>query len=100
MRAYIDSYVFWAIPLASLFHYVSQQKIWLKTITALTVLFCIFLNLFQSYQYIHGCLHWDSMTRESYRIQFLKLSCEPGFNDALKAPDTEKAIKGEDEYEW
>ena len=74
-RALIESYVFLAFPIASFFSYFLETKSWriIKPIIFLLVVF----NLYQTYRYKTVIIHWDQMTKESYKYGFFKLH----FND-------------------
>jgi len=71
-RAYIEYYIFFAIPLALLLQ--SAVKNWerfaLKGLLILLILFC----QFQTYQYRYMLIHWDNMTKEKYWDVFLDFS--------------------------
>jgi len=69
MRPMIDYYV----PLFLLFgiFYSNIHKV-LKACTILLIMLCVFLNLFQTYQYASGIIHPDSMNRVNYDYVFLK----------------------------
>jgi hypothetical protein len=68
LRPFIDYYGVFAIPLAFLLN--EQKKI--KFITYPLLVFFIFLNLVQSYQYKVNILHHFSMNYEKYKYIFLK----------------------------
>jgi len=70
MRAFIDYYPFFALLLALL--YDSLRKIYAKIILAALVLFFLFLNQVQTFQYRKGILHPFNMDREKYAFLFLK----------------------------
>jgi len=52
-------------------------------------------SLFETGQYTYGAIHWDSMSKKAYWYSFGKLHPDGEFYKLLKAPDYEKAIKGE-----
>ncbi len=48
------------------------------------------LNLFQTYQYVRGYIHWDGMTRETYWAVFLRPTIPPDeFEDIRQGWDLE-----------
>lgn len=103
MRALIQYYVFLAFPMAAFFSKIAHTK-YIKWGTIGFASFFIWLNVIQSLQYTRAIIHWDSMTKASYWTIFGKLSFSAeesaAYNNNLKAPDYEKAKKGEDEYKW
>jgi hypothetical protein len=48
------------------------KKMWMKTGMVLFFSACIFLNIFQTWQYANGILHPDSMNQKAYWYIFLK----------------------------
>ncbi len=40
------------------------------------------------------------MNYKLYKAQFLHRGCVPGYEEMIRPPDYEKAIKGEKEYNW
>jgi hypothetical protein len=98
LRAFIESYALLAVPLALLIRQVLKLKIFYRIASlAFFALFAV-LNIFQSYQYYYGAIHWDSMTKEAYFESFGKRKPGEKFKELLKAPDYEKAMKGIKEY--
>jgi len=69
-RAFIDYYSIFAL-LIGLFYDHLKNKI-PKFIVLTILLFFVFLNQLQSYQYRKYILHWDLMTKEKYWSVFLK----------------------------
>ena len=49
-------------------------------------------------QYRTSLLHWDSMTKEAYWGIFGRTTWPQGYEQMIKVPDYEKALKGEEEY--
>jgi len=96
LRAFIDSYAILIFPLAAIisFFYNKKKKIARLTILALSVLF-IAHGIFQTQQYYHGAIHWDSMSKDAYWDSFGRLRPSEKFNSLLFHPDYEKAKKGE-----
>ncbi len=66
-RPMVDFLPIAAIPLAALIHYIINIKsLLLKIITATIFIFIITLNLFQTWQYTQGIIHYDRMTGAYY----------------------------------
>lgn len=59
-RALISSYVLYAFGLAALVRHLLNRKWWLRLLVGSGVLFCIWLNLFQTYQ-VHICNRFETM---------------------------------------
>lgn len=71
-RVLIQTYPLLAVPIALLLKRVYQsRKKWLIASFSAILVFGIALNIFQSYQYNRGIIHWDSMTWEWYWQVFL-----------------------------
>jgi hypothetical protein len=96
-RPMIDSYALMAIPLASLYNYFDKLKTYLRCIPLFVMFLAISLNLFQTYQ-SKTCLHYDSMTKESYWSNFTTLGWSSNYKKLIEPPNYKKAIKGEEEY--
>jgi len=58
----------------------------------------ICLNQFQMKQYQTSLLHWDSMTKKAYWGIIFKQKWPDNYTEIIKAPDYDKALKGEKEY--
>jgi hypothetical protein len=99
-RAMIDSYALLAIPLAATLEYLvtHKDKFFSKLLLFGVIPFFIWLNIFQSFQYEKGSLHYDAMTKELYLAQFGKYKRVDGFYDLTKSPDYDAARKGEEEF--
>jgi len=97
-RPMIDFYGLMAFPLAAFIQKLTESK-WLVRILAVPLfVFLIYLNQFQMLQYRTSLLHWDSMTKEAYWGIMFKKHWPPDYDQLIKTPDYEKAIKGEEEY--
>ena len=81
-RSMIQSFAFWAIPMAAFFDnlwaFVSARKGWVKIAlvakSAIIVVALAGLNIFQSFQYHRSVLHWENMSYDSYWYTFLKIN--------------------------
>ena len=90
-RPMIEVYPLLALPLCALieqWHGVMRPARWAGIALGG---FLILLNVFQTYQYELGLLHYDSMTRELYLEQFGRLAPVEGFDEKLDHPDYDKA---------
>ncbi|MCW3084058.1 MAG: hypothetical protein JWP12_1424 [Bacteroidetes bacterium] len=93
MRPMIDYYSLLSIPLAAGFAFVfSRKKIALLASTVIVLL--IALNLFQTWQYKNGLIHYDDMTEEAYFKGFFQTEISPGWQDLLRPYDWDRRIKG------
>ena len=94
----IDIYGLMALPMAAFLDRVGRSKKWLIGLVAGLIVILISLNQFQMTQYRTSLLHWDSMTKEAYWGIFGKKRWPEGYDQMIKTPDYEKALKGESEY--
>ena len=95
LRAYVELGGLLAFPMAAAFESVLKSpKRWLQTGGKMLVLFFIFLQQFQTYQYKKNLLHYDGMNREVYWMNFLKLYNHRDFWTSLTIPDYDLARKG------
>ena len=65
MRALIQSYPLFALPMAAFYTMMWQKKV-LRFILVPFVLFFAYLNICQCWQYKSNILHWDGVTEEVY----------------------------------
>ena len=94
IRSYIDMYGILAIPVAASIKAILKSKLPIKIFALSLVGFLLFLNLFQTYQYRKGIIHYDSMTKEAYWGVFLKKHHPHDYYQLLEKPDYQKARKG------
>lgn len=90
-RPMIELYPLLALPLCMLIDRVRSWTRGWRIAAAATGLFLVLLNIFQTYQFELGLLHYDSMTRELYFKQFGRVLPVDGFHDMLDHPDYERA---------
>jgi len=78
-RALVESLAVAALPLAALieFIYLKQHHIISKCSFTIAILFLVYVNLFQTYQYSQGIIHWYRMTQKYYWKVFLTQSPPP-----------------------
>ncbi len=94
-RALVESYALLALPLAA-----TLERLWnsgriVKAISAVLVVFFIYLNIFQSRQYRTGLIHYESTSKELYWTVFLKNQWPDNYDELVDHPDSEKAFRGE-----
>jgi hypothetical protein len=95
LRAFVDYYGLLAIPMACFFKNVFESS---KTIFKLFINLLIFifslLNIFQSWQFKNGFLHYDSMTKASYFSGFFATEYTNEWLAGLHEPDYARARAG------
>ncbi|GCD79708.1 hypothetical protein [Schleiferia thermophila] len=93
-RSLIDMLPLLAVPMAAtwylLFRFITPIRLGLIFV----LLALISLNVFHIWQYKNYLIHFDSNTRKSYWLHFLKTQHVHGWWEALEAPDYEAAMKG------
>jgi len=94
LRAFIDSYVILAIPLAAFLSWCFNQKIIFRILTIIVIFTFIWFNHFQTRQYYYGAIHWDSMTKAAYWNSFGRIHPTIEFRELLEQPDYEAAKQG------
>ncbi len=90
-RPMIEIYPLLALPLCAVIDRIRAGGRAVKGIAVAAGAFLILLNVFQSYQFELGLLHYDSMSRELYFKQFGRVRPVEGFQDLLDPPDYERA---------
>jgi hypothetical protein len=94
-RAMIDSYGVLAVPLAAFMSFVFEKKVKYR-VSLLVLLACfISLNIFQSWQYYVGAIHWDAMNKKTYWDSYFRTKVRPGFYQMVDNPDYKAALKGD-----
>ncbi|HKR03356.1 MAG TPA: hypothetical protein VJY62_01865, partial [Bacteroidia bacterium] len=100
MRPMIDSYSFLSFPMAAFFSFIfSRKKIYSWCIITVIALL-IMLNLFQSWQYKNGLIHFDYMTRKAYFKGFFQAEASLEWYDLLSQFDWERHKKGLPQIEY
>ena len=69
LRAFVDYYSIFFILFALMF---DKMVLWVKVIFLIPVIFLVYLNLVQTYQYKEYILHWLSMDKAKYWTVFMK----------------------------
>jgi len=90
-RTLVDILPLMALPLALTFDWWTTRK-WTKLLFILPAI-CIYLNIFQSWQYMHGIIHYEAMTFEGYKTVFLKKYTPEGYWEKLRVPDWDNSYK-------
>jgi len=90
-RTLIDILPFMSLPLAAVLEWIFIKKV--RALLMLLPFAFIYLNLFQSWQFSKGFLHYDSMTYEGYKESFLHSYTTVEYFQKLRTPDYENAKK-------
>ena len=86
-----------AVAAAALLSQALAARIrWIKTMILSIFFLLMSLGIFNNFQYYHGAIHWDSMTKEAYLDSFGRVRPSAGFYELLEAPDYDKAKEGAD----
>ncbi|MBN2274520.1 MAG: hypothetical protein JXK95_09325 [Bacteroidales bacterium] len=94
LRAFIDSYAVYALPLGVVFQRTFPvKKIYRYCLFSLYLILIIICQFF-SYKYRYGSIHFDSMTHEALFDSFWRLKPSKTFYKKLKTPDYDLARKG------
>lgn len=96
-RAFIDIYPLLTIPLGAYLLKTDSLSRTKKYIFYSIPVGFLLLNIFQTNQYKHNFIHYDSMTYKAYKNVFLKLNGVSGDTLYLQTPNYEKALLGLDE---
>jgi hypothetical protein len=94
MRPMIDYYPILAIPMAASFAFLLENGKVKRILSFSSILLLILLNLFQTWQYKNGLIHYDDMTKEAYFYGFFQTKTSIEWTDKLKPYDWERRTKG------
>jgi hypothetical protein len=94
-RAVIESYALLSIPFAATMDYFMEKNKLSKIIILLVLTILISLNIFQTFQYTKGIIHWDGMTKRAYWDTYIRTTISPAHYEQIQAPDYEAAQKGD-----
>jgi hypothetical protein len=83
-RSMMQSYAALAFPMGFFIHWLSGQKKILRWALGIVFLLGIFLNLFQTWQYMNFLIHPSRMTFKYYQAIFLKTHVPPGADRYLE----------------
>ncbi len=92
-RPMIDCYPLLAFPLAATIS-LFWKKMYPEIISVLILALFVYHNMFQTFQYYYGAIHWDAMSKKAYWSSFGHLKPQTDFYNLLENPDYDKAIKG------
>jgi hypothetical protein len=93
-RALIESYTLLALPMTAFISWALEKKWMLSLPFYLLAGWFIFLNIFQTRQYYWGSIHWEGMTRAAYWDSLMHFRPSERFQDLVRYPDNQKAMKG------
>ncbi|MFN4299739.1 MAG: hypothetical protein ACK4EX_08430 [Thermaurantimonas sp.] len=93
-RPMIDILPLLALPLAAAWNLIPRFILPFRIVLIIFVAALTALNAFHVWQYKNYLIHFDSNTRKSYLMNFLRTTHAPGWWEALEAPDYEAAKKG------
>lgn len=90
MRPMIDYYSLLSLPLAAGFQFVFSKPKIVSAIFGGILFLLVGLNLFQTWQYKNGLIHYDDMSREAYFKGFFQTKASLEWADLLKPYDWER----------
>lgn len=93
MRAYIDMYPLMAIPLAFSLKALFHAKNYLRLIFISIIVILTAYQIWNSFKYIHGSIHWDAMSYKVFKMNFFRLKPTDHMPVYLEYPLYEKALK-------
>jgi len=94
-RIYIDMYGIMALPLAALITSILSFKKRLVKLSMLGFLgFLVCFQLLQTRHYRGTAIHWDSMSKKAYWLNFMRLRHTTDYFDLLSVYDEELCRKG------
>ena len=99
LRAMIDVYAVWAIPMAAFFTWVYNQKIIIKSFFLTLSALLLLVGMHHTNKYLHGSIHYDSMTKESWMDSYFSVNPTASFYLKLRAPEAQRVHDGFDENE-
>lgn len=99
MRPMIDYYSVLSIPLAASFQFFTRDKI-VKYLFFIVLVSLTILNLFQTWQYKKGLIHYDDMSKEAYIKGFFQTEISNEWLDALKPYNWNRRVKGLAQIEY
>jgi hypothetical protein len=94
LRSFVDIYGMMALPLAALIDTSLRSRKIVSILTLAVLGLFLYMNQFQTIQYTKGFIHHTGMTREAYRLNFLKFKGDGNVWNMLSIPDPELARLG------
>lgn len=95
-RAFINAYPVLSIPLCAFIAFVFSKKELVQIGFQIIVLALIVLNVFQSYQFEKGIIHWGFMSKDAYWDSFGRTERSQLQQLYLEPPHLDKALLGRD----
>ena len=96
----IDYYALLSLPLAAGLQQVFEKSKVRAMVFGSIVFLLISLNLFQTWQYKNGLIHYDDMSKEAYFKGFFQTKPSLEWADLLKPYDWERRINGLPQIEY
>jgi hypothetical protein len=100
MRTLIECYAILTIPLALTVSKLLENKQPVRTLVVSVIVMFIIWNLYTTYQYKRGIIHYDSMTAKAYIKLFSNFHAPDGYEKLLALPNYEEAKLGREKYKW
>ena len=95
MRYFVDSYPVMAVSFGYVLVDIQKRKWFLKTIAYSALTFFVFLNLFQTWQYVSSIIPDDRMTFAYYKAIFFKTKVS---DEERKLMEVERSHEGTEEF--
>ncbi len=99
-RYLIDFFPFIAFPFSQGIQALISRKLFIKVFSSLVIALLLILNLFQTWQYKNGLIHFDDMTRESYMSGFLQTKQKENWGSLLRPFDWNRRLKGRSQIKY
>jgi hypothetical protein len=93
-RPMIDIYAMLSLPIASLITFADHRSRLLRNALLVGLFLLMLLNLFQTYQYKKGMIHFDSMSRDAYWFNFGRLYTDSYYFELLDPVDYDSLLVG------
>jgi hypothetical protein len=100
MRPMIDYYALLSLPIAFGYTALANKNKIVKIIFYGIISLFISLNLFQTWQYKNGLIHFDDMSKEAYFKGFFQTKISPEWVDLLKPYDWDRRMQGLPQIEY
>jgi hypothetical protein len=94
LRSYIDTYAVMAVPLAAIIEKGIHGKKGFRMATSVIIILLTGLNLFQTWHYHKGFIHYDGMNKKTYWAMFGRTRLHPDFWNLVEKPDHKMALRG------
>lgn len=95
-RALIEFLPFMAFPLAAFLEWSLKRKWMVQLPIYLVIGYFCFTSVFMSFQYTHGIIHFDAMSKTLFWKQYLVGHYLKDYNEHLDPPDYDAALKNEE----